>query len=98
MSALSEERACLAAIEAKISDIEAVLSGLQAERAQVQAVLDAFKFPVLSLPNEIISETFIQTLPPYPDAPPLFGLESPRKLLAICSKWNDIALSTPALW
>ncbi|KAJ7062823.1 hypothetical protein C8F01DRAFT_1135353 [Mycena amicta] len=93
MLLLTQERLRLAQIDAQIRS-------LQVERAKIQALLHAYRYPVLSLPNEIMSEAFVHTLPPYPEAPPLFGLadESPRNLLSICSKWKDIALSTPELW
>ncbi|KAJ7639452.1 hypothetical protein FB45DRAFT_725271, partial [Roridomyces roridus] len=50
------------------------------------------------LPNEIVSEIFIQCLPPYPICPPFRGLSSPTCLTHICRKWRDIALTTPQLW
>ncbi|KAJ7028581.1 hypothetical protein C8F04DRAFT_1119155 [Mycena alexandri] len=45
------------------------------------------------LPPEIVSEIFIQFLPPYPKAPPLFGPVSPLLLCRICRRWREIALS-----
>ncbi|KAJ7161071.1 hypothetical protein C8R46DRAFT_1223397 [Mycena filopes] len=64
-------------------------------RGRSQAYLD----PVLTLPNEIVSEIFIQFLPPYPECPPWGNiLRSPTLLTQICKKWRDIALSTPQLW
>ncbi|KAJ6551412.1 hypothetical protein B0H19DRAFT_1378152 [Mycena capillaripes] len=55
-------------------------------------------FPVLMLPNEIVSEIFLHFPPPYPLCPPLTGRYSPNSLTHICRKWREIALATPALW
>ncbi|KAJ7479754.1 hypothetical protein FB451DRAFT_1239747 [Mycena latifolia] len=57
-----------------------------------------FACPVLDLPNEIVSEIFINVLPIYPHRPPPIGRLSPTLLGQICSQWRDIALSTPQLW
>ncbi|KAJ7653706.1 hypothetical protein DFH06DRAFT_524832 [Mycena polygramma] len=71
---------------------------LRAEKALVQERLDSYKFPVLTLPTEIVSEIFTHSLPPYPLCPPLWGSLSPTKLTHICREWRYIALATPALW
>ncbi|KAJ7161194.1 hypothetical protein C8R46DRAFT_956127 [Mycena filopes] len=55
-------------------------------------------YPVLTLPNEIVSEIFVHYLPPYPECPPFTGPDSPSHLTQICGKWREIALSTPQLW
>ncbi|KAJ7639453.1 hypothetical protein FB45DRAFT_905642 [Roridomyces roridus] len=70
----------------------------QAEQPPHQTRLPEHKYPVLSLPNEIVSEIFIQCIPPYPVCPPLRGPSSPTSLTYICRKWRDIALTTPQLW
>ncbi|KAK7052160.1 hypothetical protein R3P38DRAFT_3172485 [Favolaschia claudopus] len=59
---------------------------------------DSPKYPVLTIPNEIISEIFLHFLPPPPEFPPIKGPYSPLRLLAICQKWRAIALATPGLW
>ncbi|KAJ6562482.1 hypothetical protein B0H19DRAFT_98435 [Mycena capillaripes] len=56
------------------------------------------KYPVLTLPSEIVSEIFTHFLPIYPLCPPLFGRRSPTALTQICRKWRQIAVSTPVLW
>ncbi|KAF7331460.1 F-box domain-containing protein [Mycena kentingensis (nom. inval.)] len=92
---LDAERARAAHLDEEISALEQILSELRSERAAIQDRLDAYKFPVLTLPNEIVVEIFVRTLPPYPRAAPL---GSTQKLLAICSQWRAIALATPELW
>jgi hypothetical protein len=64
----------------------------------VQQRLDSYRYPVLTLPNEIVSELFIHFLPIYPSCPPLTGILSPSTLTQICREWREIALATPALW
>ncbi|KAF9460192.1 hypothetical protein BDZ94DRAFT_1121969, partial [Collybia nuda] len=46
--------------------------------------------PLKSLPNEIISKIFEEYAAGLPHPPWLVG--------HICSRWREIALSTPALW
>ncbi|KAJ7187337.1 hypothetical protein C8R46DRAFT_288054 [Mycena filopes] len=67
-------------------------------RAEQDKEEDPIPYPVLTLPNEIVSEIFTHSLPPYPECPPWTGSLSPSLLTQICKKWRDIALSTPELW
>ncbi|KAK7055848.1 F-box domain-containing protein [Favolaschia claudopus] len=85
----------LATDSARILDMDTEI--LQFERPVAPLRLEKV-YPVLSLPNEIVSEIFIQFLPAYPNRPPLTGLRSPTLLTHICSKWRHIALANPALW
>ncbi|KAJ7669395.1 hypothetical protein DFH06DRAFT_182863 [Mycena polygramma] len=98
LASLESDRARIVTLEAQISEIMRLLSTVQAEQALVQERLDSYKYPVLTLPNELVSDVFIHFLPTYPLCPPLTGIRSPQLLLQICRKWRDIALSTPALW
>ncbi|KAJ7659273.1 hypothetical protein DFH06DRAFT_438919 [Mycena polygramma] len=98
LAALEAERGRLAQLEAQIIDTERSLFALRAEKASVQERLDAYTYPVLTLPNEITSEIFIHFLPIYPLCPPLVGSGSPNLLTQICQRWRDIALVTPELW
>jgi hypothetical protein len=63
-----------------------------------QERLDSYKYPVLTLPNEIVSDIFMHFLPDYTLFPALIGLLSPTLLTHICRRWREIAISTPALW
>ncbi|KAJ7871596.1 hypothetical protein B0H13DRAFT_1634204 [Mycena leptocephala] len=98
LPALEADRARVAYLEAQISHLERSLSALREERILAQERLDSYKYPVLTLPNEIVSEIFIHFLPTYPLFPPLTGLLSPTLLTRICRRWREIALGTPALW
>ncbi|KAJ7641130.1 hypothetical protein FB45DRAFT_1053724 [Roridomyces roridus] len=96
---LAADRAHIAALDAQIDELEERIRHLRIERDGTQRRLDAYKYPVLTLPNETVSEIFIHTLPPYPLCPPrLPGRASPIPLTHVCRRWRDIALSTPQLW
>ncbi|KAJ7060933.1 hypothetical protein C8F01DRAFT_1025471 [Mycena amicta] len=64
----------------------------------IQDRLDLYTYPVLTLPNEVVSEIFIQYIPVYPVSPPLLGDGSPTKLAQICRHWREIAHAIPMLW
>ncbi|KAJ7858204.1 hypothetical protein B0H13DRAFT_1469952, partial [Mycena leptocephala] len=87
----------IADIGAQILEIERTLQSLHKERDLLQDRLDAYVYPVLTLPVEIVSEIFINCLPPYPKHPPKRSVLS-TLLGQICRTWREIALSTPALW
>jgi hypothetical protein len=95
---LEADRARVADLVAQISHLAHSLFTLRKEKMLAQKRLDSYKYPVLTLPNEIVSEIFIHFLPAYPEYPPLTGLLSPTLLTHICRKWREIALSTPTLW
>ncbi|KAJ7493153.1 hypothetical protein B0H11DRAFT_2005139, partial [Mycena galericulata] len=92
------DRARIAELDSEITALEHVLRKLHKQRKRVQTRLDAYKYPVLTLPNEIVSEIFNHFLPEYPLCAPAIGLLSPTQLTHICRQWRDIALSTPTLW
>ncbi|KAJ6512588.1 hypothetical protein C8R45DRAFT_1152325 [Mycena sanguinolenta] len=98
LSSMEADRARLSKIEIEILDLQDSISVLRAEKQLVQRRLDSYKYPVLALPNEMVSEIFVHTLPPYPICPELFGTDSPTTLTHICRKWREIALDTPELW
>ncbi|KAF7367550.1 F-box domain-containing protein [Mycena sanguinolenta] len=98
LSELAADRARIEDLDAEIRALERSLSILRNEKAQVQERLDSYKYPVLSLPNEIVAEIFVYFLPTYPLRPPLIGADSPTLLTHVCHKWRDIAVATPELW
>ncbi|KAK6972031.1 F-box domain-containing protein [Favolaschia claudopus] len=105
LECMAADRAFIAQKDAKILELEAQILALEGSIAELRIAkepaqhrLDAFKYPVLTLPTEIIGEIFIRFLPPYPEPPPLTGILSPTCLTHICPAWRNIALSTPALW
>ncbi|KAJ6464501.1 hypothetical protein C8R45DRAFT_1024212 [Mycena sanguinolenta] len=96
--ALAADRVRVAALEAQILDLENSLSALRLEQAQVQSRLDAYKYPVLTLPTEIVTEIFVHVPSPYPSGAWLAGALSPTSLACVCRKWRNIALAIPSLW
>ncbi|KAJ7641219.1 hypothetical protein FB45DRAFT_899692 [Roridomyces roridus] len=97
-AARAADRARIVVIDAEIHRLQEWIRVLQMEQQSCQQRLDAYKYRVLTLPNEITSEIFLHFIPPYPDCPPLRGLDSPTTLTHICREWRDIALATPMLW
>ncbi|KAJ6562312.1 hypothetical protein B0H19DRAFT_95704 [Mycena capillaripes] len=98
LGVLEADRTHVANLETQILVLERALLALQTEKALVQERLDSYKYPVLTLPSEIVSEIFLHFLPTYPGRPPLTGLFSPTVLTHICHKWREIAIATPMLW
>ncbi|KAJ7641139.1 hypothetical protein FB45DRAFT_1053732 [Roridomyces roridus] len=92
------DRSRILQIDAEIQELEKRLRLLRIERDGPQKRLEAYKYPVLTLPNEIVSEIFVHTLPLYPACPPLIGPASPIPLTHIGRKWREIAITTPQLW
>ncbi|KAK6977964.1 F-box domain-containing protein [Favolaschia claudopus] len=85
-------------LEAQMAELATRISMLRGEQLSIQSRLDSYRYPVLTLPNEIVAEVFVHFLPPYPDPPPLSGRLSPLRLTHICHQWRKIALATPKLW
>ncbi|KAK6997024.1 F-box domain-containing protein [Favolaschia claudopus] len=95
---VAEKDAQILELERQISALQKSISSLRSAKHIPQKRLDAYKYPVLTLPNEIISEIFLHFLPPYPDYPPFIGRLSPFLLTHICHLWREIAIATPKLW
>ncbi|KAJ6524282.1 hypothetical protein DFH09DRAFT_1286434 [Mycena vulgaris] len=98
ISSRAEARVQISALDAQILELELALGALRHERKILQDELDSYTYPVLELPNEIVSEIFTHFLPLYPERPPLWGALSPFTLGQICRTWREIALATPSLW
>ncbi|KAJ7467516.1 hypothetical protein FB451DRAFT_1401521 [Mycena latifolia] len=92
------DRARITDIETQISNLKRSIEVLQAEMTRAQERLESYTYPVLTLPNEIVSEIFVHLLPVYPLCLPTTGLQSPTLLTHICHEWREIAQATPALW
>ncbi|KAK7023246.1 hypothetical protein R3P38DRAFT_2958499 [Favolaschia claudopus] len=102
---MQEDRNLLATQDSEILNIQdqavALLQKLfvlQEARNTVHKRLQSYKYPVLSLPNEIVSEIFLHTIPDYPNRPPIVGNFSPFRLTHVCRKWREIAIATRRLW
>ncbi|KAF7317811.1 F-box domain-containing protein [Mycena kentingensis (nom. inval.)] len=94
-------RRCISEISSEIEKLESEFAlaqaALRAEQKYYQDHLGAYKYPVLTLPSEVVSEIFLQCIPVYPARPRLVG-DFPENLAQICRRWRGIALGTPALW
>ncbi|KAK6992119.1 F-box domain-containing protein [Favolaschia claudopus] len=93
-----DDRARLVELESQIKVLQQALATLRLEESTIQERLDAYRYPVLTLPNEIVAEIFVHFLPRYPICPPPAGPDSPVLLTHICRLWREIACSTPQLW
>ncbi|KAJ7629807.1 hypothetical protein DFH06DRAFT_1480345 [Mycena polygramma] len=98
LAILEADRVRVAELQTQIAQLERKLAELRLEQSKPQGRLDAYKYPVLILPNEIVSEIFIHVVPPYPGFPQLIGPCSPNPLTQICQRWRKIALAIPELW
>ncbi|KAF7343063.1 F-box domain-containing protein [Mycena venus] len=98
LASLAADRERVAEIETQLRELERSIRFLEHEKAFLEARLDAYTYPVLALPAEIISEVFNHFLPVYPQRSATTGLLSPLILSQICRQWRVIAISTPALW
>ncbi|KAJ7074660.1 hypothetical protein C8F01DRAFT_32399 [Mycena amicta] len=87
-----------AADRARIEAIESQIRRLSVEMALLQHRLASYRYPVLTLPNEMTSAIFLHYIPNYPHPPPLSGTGSPMTLIQVCQHWRHVALSLPALW
>ncbi|KAJ7045064.1 hypothetical protein C8F04DRAFT_522805 [Mycena alexandri] len=97
-------RARLAEAETSIVELTSRLKDLEDLRGLIQTQLDDIVYPVLTLPPEIVSNIFLQCLPPPPVLSARHGKIGPNPTLApllllqICRVWRQMALSTPHLW
>ncbi|KAF8211063.1 hypothetical protein K438DRAFT_1808733 [Mycena galopus ATCC 62051] len=81
-------------LDQAIPELQATLERLCQERRVLRR--EALAYPILTLPNELTSEIFINCLSsgrviPRARTPPLL-------LAQVCSKWRAIAFSVPELW
>ncbi|KAJ7510916.1 hypothetical protein B0H11DRAFT_1956564 [Mycena galericulata] len=97
-SARDATRARISEIDVEIDALRRSIDALRLERLKCHRELACFKYPVLTLPAEIISEIFTHFLPAYPERSQLVGPLSPSFLGRICRRWREVALSTPGLW
>ncbi|KAK6992778.1 F-box domain-containing protein [Favolaschia claudopus] len=94
---LAEDRARLVELHSQILELARAFA-TQVQRSVVKERLDTYKYPVLTLPNEVVAEILVQFIPKYPACPPPGSLHSPLLLTRICRLWREIAHATPKLW
>ncbi|KAF9534041.1 hypothetical protein CPB83DRAFT_845002 [Crepidotus variabilis] len=69
-------------------------AALDSQIAEYRALI---KSPIRQVPEDILREIFVRCLPQDHSAP-MHSTYTPILLLRICSKWREIAISTPQLW
>ncbi|KAJ7467529.1 hypothetical protein FB451DRAFT_394160 [Mycena latifolia] len=82
-------------VRRRLAQLTELIDTLTTERQLLQTALDSVVYPVLTLPPEITSNIFLQSIPE--DATPSRHA-SPLLLTQICHQWRAIALATPGLW
>ncbi|KAJ7186430.1 hypothetical protein C8R46DRAFT_275227 [Mycena filopes] len=98
LSTLAADRACLAEVGPQLVLLERVRRTLLHEKNLAEERLNSYRYPVLTLPNELTSIMFLHFIPDYPLCSPLAGPFSPNVLTQVCRQWRDISLSIPELW
>ncbi|KAJ7644481.1 hypothetical protein FB45DRAFT_1115951 [Roridomyces roridus] len=88
---MSGLRSRLAEIERQMCLLDNQMAVLRAERETVARELEAIVYPVLTLPNEILSEIFLQYVGDHLQHNPLL-------LTWVCRLWRDVAICTHRLW
>ncbi|KAJ7200849.1 hypothetical protein GGX14DRAFT_371966, partial [Mycena pura] len=76
---------------------QALLSELHRKQQELEQRLALVVYPVLTLPDEIISRIFVDCLPSHGRVCPS-QRTAPLLLAQICRLWRDIALETCELW
>ncbi|KAJ7194419.1 hypothetical protein GGX14DRAFT_318374, partial [Mycena pura] len=76
---------------------QALLSELHRKQQKLEQRLGLVVYPVLTLPNEIVSRIFVDCLPSHGRVRPIPGT-APLVFAQICRHWRDIALETCELW
>ncbi|KAJ7192150.1 hypothetical protein C8J57DRAFT_1109802, partial [Mycena rebaudengoi] len=96
---ISRRRSDIARFEAThrqtIELLEAKQLDSEKQQREWEAALDCIKYPVLTLPAELVSRIFIACLPAYPRPSPH---TAPLLVVQICHHWREIALETSELW
>ncbi|KAJ7827384.1 hypothetical protein B0H13DRAFT_2290272 [Mycena leptocephala] len=81
-------RSRLSQIERQIAALAAQMAPLRAEREMVSVDLATIVYPVLTLPNEIFAEIFIQYVDEHPN-------RSQMRLASVCRLWRAVAVYMP---
>ncbi|KAJ7274148.1 hypothetical protein C8J57DRAFT_1062663, partial [Mycena rebaudengoi] len=80
----------------RVAELTTLIDKLVAERSNLQAELDSIVYPVLTIPLEVTSNIFEQSIPE--DSPHPSPENAPLLLTQICRQWRATALATPSLW
>ncbi|KAK0485302.1 hypothetical protein EDD18DRAFT_1293207, partial [Armillaria luteobubalina] len=105
---LSEQEQLLEQVRVQKADLEQqLLVVTQRETQIVKSITDHRTLlrasPIRSLPAELLEEIFIAHCAESDRADPYYNSgvtfrKSRLRLLSVCSRWRDVALSTPRIW
>ncbi|KAJ7223543.1 hypothetical protein GGX14DRAFT_658466 [Mycena pura] len=101
MTTLAALRAQLDATEKSLAALESQMTSLRTQKEQLSEDLRNYRYPVLTLPNEITVEIFLHVVSgrqgyPFTSRPhPYYSL---LRLVSVCQTWRAVTLSTCALW
>ncbi|KAJ7149202.1 hypothetical protein C8R43DRAFT_504812 [Mycena crocata] len=84
-------------LEVQILRFQAQIDALRGERAELKEKLAGIVFPILTLPNEITSEIFVQCLPANGRVRPSEDV-APLSLMKVCRHFRQVAVATPIMW
>ncbi|KAJ7168662.1 hypothetical protein C8R46DRAFT_1350259 [Mycena filopes] len=97
---LVQPRIDLALVDEEIQSLERTLTELKTRRAVLATDIDAhlaLLSPVRRLPDDILREIFVSSLPSTHNAI-MAEREAPLLICHVCSGWRSIAFTTPRLW
>lgn len=87
----------LSRVDSEMTRVQIILDQLECERQRLLESLtqyQALASPIRRLPTEILSSIFTTI----PRDQPFDMSNSPMLLTRICSRWRDVAISTPRMW
>ncbi|KAF7325107.1 F-box domain-containing protein [Mycena kentingensis (nom. inval.)] len=84
-------RAEMGDLIADIAELEHKLAVRRARKAVVQSKLDALRYPILSVSNEVTGLVLCKAAAMSPDQWQLV-------VASVCRQWREVALATPELW
>ncbi|KAJ7174396.1 hypothetical protein C8R46DRAFT_1080804 [Mycena filopes] len=87
----------------RLAQIEARIALLGVERQNPRKKLSSLRYPVLTLPFDIVLEIFVHSAPAFQDAEAITVSRSDERptavnLTQVCRTWRHVALNTPKLW
>ncbi|KAJ7784080.1 hypothetical protein B0H16DRAFT_1491296 [Mycena metata] len=91
----------LAGLKVSIAHYRSLLQEAEEREATIQAALDAYIFPVLTLPPEITTEIFLHyafAVYEEDEREPLLPCRDILILTMVCRAWRHLALSAHGLW
>ncbi|KAJ7230360.1 hypothetical protein GGX14DRAFT_582969 [Mycena pura] len=86
-----------AELRASLEEVQTAILRLHRKEQELERRLGLVVYPVLTLPNEMVSRIFIECLPSHGRVRPS-KKAAPLLFAQICRRWRDIAFETCELW